>query len=271
MSSLAVLMAVYRHDDPILLDIALRSTLGQQLPIDHKIHLYLGVDGPIGPELEAIVASHAEQLHRIVRSPDNEGLAATLNKLIRVLGDESYVFRMDADDLSLPTRFRTQLDFLLNHPDVDIVGTDIIEWDRVSGQRRQVAFARDHADAVRKISRRVPVAHPTVCFRRHVFDTVPQYPSVPGNEDIAMWFECLRAGLRFGNVHESLLLYSIGANFWSRRSFAKAMSEFRCYASGIWMLHGYSWQYVYPVARLLVRICPRFISKLLYDTTMRSG
>jgi glycosyltransferase involved in cell wall biosynthesis len=270
MTSLAVLIATYRRDDPVLLDAALRSVLDQQLPPDYAVHVYLGIDGQIGPELEATVERHVARLHRVIRSPHNEGLASTLNKLIHVLCDEPFIFRMDADDFSLPMRFQKQLDFLQNHPDVDIVGSDITECDNASDERRQIAFARDHADAVRKISRRVPVAHPTVCFRRHVFDLVPQYPTEAGNEDVAMWFKCMNAGLRFGNVHEPLLNFNINSGFWSRRSVTKAFSEFKCYVRGIWMLNGYTWQYAYPVARLLVRISPRSVSKFLYGTTMRS-
>jgi hypothetical protein len=271
MISLAVLMAVYHHDDPTLLDAALRSVLEQQLPADHEVRVYLGIDGPIGPDIEAVVERHVDRLYRVLRSPNNEGLAATLNKLILSLGNEPYVFRMDADDLSLPTRFHAQLDFLREHPEVDIVGTDIIEWDRVSNQRRHIAYALDHTDALRKIPRRVPVAHPTVCFRKHVFVVVSQYPTVAGNEDIAMWFKCLKADLRFGNVHQPLLLFSINASFWSRRSFEKSLSEFKCYVKGIWVIYGFTWQYIFPIARLFIRISPRVVSKFFYSLSKRGG
>lgn len=269
MTSLAVLIATYHRDDHILLDAALRSVLDQQLLARPAVHVYLGVDGPIGPELEAVIETLSPRIHCVVRSQFNKGLAATLNELIDRLGDESFVFRMDADDLSLPLRFQRQIDFLQNHPDVDIVGTDITEWDCTTGRRRLITFARDHDDAVRKISRRVPVAHPTVCFRRSVFDAVHQYPLVSGNEDIAMWFECLRNGLRFGNVHQPLLQFTINSEFWARRSFAKAFSEFKCYVRGIWQLQGWTWHYVYPVARLLVRVSPWWVSKFLYGTSAR--
>lgn len=271
MTSLAVLIATYSRDEPAFLEAALSSVLEQHLTIDHVIHVYLGIDGPIGTELEAIIDRFSSRLHCIVRSPVNEGLAATLNKLISHLGDEPFVFRMDADDLSLPQRFQRQIDFMREHSDVDIVGTDITEWDRTTDRRRLVVFARDHKDAIRKISRRVPVAHPTVCFRRRVFDIVPQYPMVSGNEDIAMWSECLLKGLRFGNVHEPLLQFTINASFWSRRSFSKALSEFKCYVKVIWHLHGFTWLYIYPFARLLVRVSPRSVSKFLYDSSARGG
>lgn len=264
MINLAVLIATYEKDDPVLLDIALRSVLNQSLPECHGIHVYLGVDGPINPRLESVIANFDEQIHCVIKSPSNEGLAATLNKLINCLEDEIFVFRMDADDLSMPLRFWRQIDYLNLHSDVDIVGTSIIEWDATNNSRQIVTFARDHDDAKKKISRRVPVAHPTVCFRRRVFDVVPYYPMVPGNEDIAMWFECLSKGLRFGNVHEPMLQFTINAGFWSRRSFKKSFSELRCYLAGIWALNKCTLDYIYPLARFIMRLSPQWVSKLAY-------
>jgi hypothetical protein len=270
MIKLAVLIATYARDDPEALSAALISIIHQEIPIDHTINIYLGIDGPIGHELESVINGYTSHLHQIVRSTNNEGLASTLNKLIRCLGEEDFVFRMDADDICLPLRFRYQLDFLREHLDIDIVGTDIIEWDRATNSRRLVSFAHDHEDALRKIVRRVPVAHPTVCFRRQVFNKVPGYPEITGNEDIAMWFECLRKGIRFGNVHLPLLQFTINESFWSRRSVAKALTEFNCYLRGIWHLHKFTWRYIYPIARFFVRISPVWLMKILYNSSFRT-
>lgn len=271
MIPLAVLLALYDRDDPVLFERALCSVLNQDLPENHVVRVYLGVDGPINSDLDDVVKRYSGNLHHISRSECNEGLAATLNRLIAVLDREEFVFRMDADDYSLPGRFRMQLDYLHDNPGVDIVGTDIIEWDRSSDHRRRVVYANDHEDAVRKMPRRVPVAHPTVCFRRSVFGVIPQYPCVVGNEDVAMWFSCIKSNLRFGNVHLPLLIFTVSENFWARRSFSKALSEFLCYVRGIWSLNGVTWLYLFPVARLLVRLSPRLISKCFYNSAFRRG
>ena len=61
----------------------------------------------------------------IERSNSNQGLAFTLNNLISKLGDESFIFRMDSDDLCMPCRFERQILFLLKNSDIDILGSDI--------------------------------------------------------------------------------------------------------------------------------------------------
>ena len=269
MNSLAVLISVYTRDDANLFEDALISVFNQQLRSEYLVKIYLGIDGPIGPDLENIISRHSNKIHKIVRSNENQGLGSMLNMLIDSLSDELYVFRMDADDFSLPNRFQHQIDFLNRNPDIDIVGTDIIEWDRSTNKKRIISYAFDNKDALEKISQRVPVAHPSVCFRRHVFKIISHYPNINGNEDIALWFECLKSGLKISNVHEPLLQFTISKNFWSRRSFRKAISELICYTRGIYQLKGFTWQYIYPFARFIFRLMPRTIIMHCYNSKLR--
>lgn len=262
---IAVLMAVYARDDPALFARALRSVLDQHLEREVQIRFYLGIDGPIAAALEAVIGANASRLHQIVRNPTSIGLAATLNRLIAARGSEAYFFRMDSDDYSLPHRFQSQLDFLAANPEIDIVGTDIVEVDTLAGTRRRVHFCDGPDHARRMICRRVPVAHPSVCMRAGVFDRVGGYPNRPGNEDIAMWFKCLRAGLRFGNVAEPLLEFSVAPTFWQRRGLDKSLGEFRAYTEGIHALWGWNWRLMFPFARLGLRLMPRTVKRVAYS------
>lgn len=269
MKSIGVLMSVYVRDDPQLLKRALNSIFSQELPQGYALRLFLGVDGPIGPGLTEIIEKHRSQIFLLYTSPVNVGLAAVLNQLVSRRSDEEFYFRMDADDVSLPGRFMAQILHMEKHKDIDILGTDIVEVDVAAGTERVVSFCRGPENARRFIAKRVPVAHPTVCFRAHVFNKVPGYPTVHANEDIAMWFACMRAGFKFDNVPEVFLAFTISPNFWKRRSYEKAFYEFLCYMTGIRTLYGITWRYVYPLARLGVRLSPTFISKWMYGNGMR--
>lgn len=275
MTHVGVLMGLYGRDRPDLFERALRSVLDQALPAGVGLRIYVGVDGPLPPELEAVLARFQERLHLVSRSPENLGLAATLNRLIAARGDETFFFRMDADDVSLPGRFAAQLAYLDTHPDIDILGTAIRECrEGQAGQggeeNRIVRFAKDPEDARRRIDRRVPVAHPTVCLRRRVLDTVGGYPERRGNEDIAMWFRCLKAGFQFDNLPDPWLDFTITENFWKRRSMEKAFIEFQSYVEGIWRLDGVTWRYAYPIARLCLRLSPEWVSRRLYASRLRA-
>lgn len=256
-------MGLYGRDNPEHFERALQSVLNQALPNGYAMHLYLGVDGPLPDALEAVLARYASSIHRVSRSKTNIGLAQTLNRLIRERADEEYFFRMDSDDESLQGRFASQLGYLETHPDIDILGTAI--WECCTGEApRLVRFAQGPDDARRRIDRRVPVAHPTVCIRKRVLDRLGAYPDRRGNEDISMWFKCLEAGFRFDNLPDAWLNFTVTEAFWKRRSVEKAFSECRSYFEGIWQLHGVTWRYIFPLARLLLRLSPEWISRRLY-------
>lgn len=267
----ATLLCVYGGDSPELFGAALRSVLSQRLDSAVESRVYLGVDGPLTASLERVISHFEHCLFVVKRGERNLGLARTLNALIERLEDEEFVFRMDADDESSPERYQAQLDYLRSHPDIDILGTAITEYDSASGSTRIVKFARDPDDAMANLHRRVPVAHPTVCFRRRVLDAVKGYPERGTNEDVALWFACARAGFRFDNLPDSYLRFRISPAFWKRRGVRKAFSELQCYVRGIHDVHGpFSLRYLFPVARFVLRLSPVFISRWLYGSRFRS-
>lgn len=269
LTRVAVLMAIYGRDDPKLFERAVMSVLDQATPPDVEVRVYLGVDGLLPDALETLVHQFERRLFIVSRSLVNMGLAFTLNRLISLRSDEAFFFRMDADDVSLPGRFLAQLTYLIARPEIDILGTAIVEEQAESGEHRVVTFARDPADARKSIAKRVPVAHPTVCLRAIVLDTVGGYPTRRGNEDVAMWFKCMKAGFTFDNLPTPFLLFTVGRDFWNRRGVDKALSEFACYVRGIHSLEGCTWHYVYPVARLALRLSPTAIRKWFYGSRLR--
>lgn len=266
---IATIMAVYHADDPDLLAVALDSVFEQKFTDDVESRLYLAIDGPVPVEINRVISDREAGIYRIHRTNRNVGLAASLNQLIEGLNDELFIFRMDSDDRSLLNRYQSQLDYFKENPTIDILGTDIIEVDLRKRTRRKVRYCSGPEDAVARLCRGVPVAHPTVCFRRHVLDNVGGYPLAGTNEDIALWFRCAQVGFRFDNVPEPLFEFTVSQNFWRRRSMSKAFSELRCYVRGIWHMDGITWKYIYPVLRFVLRISPIWISQVVYGTSIR--
>ena len=268
---IATLLSVYRGDSGHKLSVALDSILQQKLGEDVESRLYVAVDGPVSSEVDCALEMRRPNIYRILRLPSNQGLAAALNALIATLEDEEFVFRMDADDRSEIHRYQIQLDHFYRFPDTDILGTDIIEVDEAGGCVRRVSYALDHGQALTALCRGVPVAHPTVCFRRKVLDVVGGYPMSGTNEDIALWFRCAELGFRFGNVPRALLYFTVSSSFWHRRGFKKSISELRCYVLGIWRLEGVTWKYIFPILRFMLRCAPSPIVRWFYMSSLRSG
>lgn len=256
-------MGVYANDDPERFRRALQSVFDQQLTDEFEIRVFLGIDGIVPEPLSEAVESVRPRLARCVSSPVNVGLAATLNKLLECLTDEELIFRMDSDDWSHPDRFAKQIAYMDLHPEIDILGTAMVEIDS-SCRSRIVRYASNDVDIAQYIAWRPPVAHPTVCLRRSVFDVVREYPLDAMNEDIALWFRCLEHGLRFANLEEPLYKFYLDDRFWARRGKAKALAEFRAFRDGLRRLNAPAWRQVFPLARLLFRFMPEWTRRMGY-------
>lgn len=262
-------MSVYRGDNPSEFETALDSVLNQVFSDDVESRLYLAIDGEVTNEINQVIATHEKNIHLIHRLERNVGLASALNSLINLLADEVFIFRMDADDRSHLNRYQTQLNYFKDYADIDILGTDMIEIDKQREKYRRVSFCNGPDDAIAKLCQRVPVAHPTVCFRRRVLDRVGGYSLAGTNEDIALWFRCAKEGFKFDNVKQPLLDFTVSPGFWNRRNYKKAFSELRCYMQGIWAMEGLTWKYVYPLARFFLRMAPTWFAQKIYRSRIR--
>ncbi len=139
---------------------------------------------------------------------ENRGLVASLNRGI-LESRGKYIARMDADDISLPDRFRKQWDFLEQHPTVAVVGgsTQVVYRDGTTSVRH---YPRDTAAIKKNIARICPMPHPLVMIRREVFDRVGLYDStkVGANllEDHDLWVRVLAAGYDMANLPDVMMI-----------------------------------------------------------------
>ena len=81
-------------------------------------------DGSTDGSLEIIKSYDDERI--ILISRENKGLIASLNEGIEQAKGK-YIARMDADDISLSSRFEEQVTFMEMHEEVGICGTTIIK------------------------------------------------------------------------------------------------------------------------------------------------
>ena len=122
-----ILLPVYKGDISAFLKCAINSLLNQTYS---NISIFIGLDGPVGENILTCIDEFSVKSDiRIVRFEENRGLAAVLNDLLDICLKEKidYIARMDADDISVDNRIQKQLDFLISHPEVDVVGGRIEE------------------------------------------------------------------------------------------------------------------------------------------------
>ncbi len=76
----------------------------------------------------AIEMASYDQRITVIDDGTNRGLIYRLNQSIRLAKGEYYT-RMDADDIMCVTRVEEELKYLIEHPDVDVVGASIMTID----------------------------------------------------------------------------------------------------------------------------------------------
>lgn len=114
----------------------------------------------------------------------NYGLSQRLNQGIK-LSKGKYIARMDADDFSFPNRFQIQIDFLENHPKIDLLGTRAVVF---RNQNPMIVgllpYRQFHNELLEAPWRGIPLPHPTWMGKREWF-LANQYslPEVKRAED----------------------------------------------------------------------------------------
>lgn len=265
---LYVIMSVYRNDKVDEVKIAVDSILQQTY---QNLKLCMMQDGPIDNEVERYLKALPDQRVRVYVREENKGLATSLNELLEIIlkkDDVTYVARMDADDYSLPGRFEKQVQFLETHPDVDIIGSYITESsDPTQPGGHMVTYPLDHAGCRKVFSRRTPLAHPSVLFRRSFFDKAGLYPTDTLRfEDGALWLKGFLNGCHFANVPEVLVKMRVNDAFYNRRNSAeKTKLDLKYRKQVIDKLDLGKKEYLYAYARyLLFRYASPSILKWAY-------
>jgi glycosyltransferase involved in cell wall biosynthesis len=269
MSSISVLISVYRKENPKFLNDALNSIWDLQIIKPKEIILIK--DGKLTKELHFIVKSWKDKLGEkliLIENFNNIGLTKSLNKGIEFCTGD-FIARMDADDISDPNRFFLQLNFFLKNRNVDILGGSILEFDGKGNQFKR-SFPSDMQTILKKIPIASPLAHPAVMFRRIVFDDGNRYnEKYITSQDIAFWFHLIKKGYKISNLNEVVLNFRNTNETLKRRSFNKAFKELKIYLKGSYSLFGINIKLAYPFLRFFFRLLPIFLTKIIYKSFFR--
>jgi len=219
MTDLAVIMSIYKNDRLEYVRQSVQSILDQTFS---KFHYYIIFDGPVNQGIDSFITSINDSRLKRFRMKLNGGIAPALNHLLEiVLKNPEYrlIARMDADDISLPSRFEKQRDFLLTNKEVSIVGC---WYEEIDEDGKLISFKRlpiEHNALLRRYYTRAPFAHSSVMFSKRLIKIAGYYPTdTILMEDSALWGKALKNGLRFSNIPEYLFQFRKDKDFYKRRS-----------------------------------------------------
>lgn len=267
-SKIAVLLPVYKKDKSHYLRLSIDSILKQTY---RDIILFIGVDGPIGDELDACLQKY-EKLSNVVLTyfPTNRGLAVVLNDLLKICFERGfeYVARMDADDISVINRIENQFSFLCSNLYVDVVGGCIEEINGFSEKTgKKVIYPLTHQECFNFFRYRDPLAHPAVMFRKSFFDKAHGYrDEYRKNQDTMLWFDGFLNGCVFANLKETVLFFRVTDDFYRNRrngyTRAKKMLVDRFLMN---KKLKYDWSaYIFALMMFFMTLAPSYIKKILY-------
>ena len=197
---ISVLLPVY--NGKVYLAEAIESILAQSFV---NFELIMIDDGSIDGSQEILrdFELRDNRVRVIVR--ENRGLATTLNDLIDV-AQGTWVARMDQDDIALPHRFESQLQWL-EQTGADICGS----WVRFFGSEGQRVWKCYQTDQAVKMDMlfRSPLAHPSVMMKTNIAKQFRYRKEFEKAEDLDLWVRFAVSGLKMTNVPEVLLLYRL--------------------------------------------------------------
>jgi len=186
------------------LPLAIESILNQDEP-DFE---FLLIDDCSTDDTGSVIRRYAATDARIrpVFHLKNAGVAATLAEGLAAARSE-LVVRMDADDIALPHRIGTQVEFMRQNPEVAVAGSWVYNMGRRPSDDRLVRLPVDHEEIVRTLARENCIYHPSVILRRQQVLSLGGYRlEFRHSEDYDLW---LRVGkvYRLANIAEPLLRY----------------------------------------------------------------
>jgi glycosyltransferase involved in cell wall biosynthesis len=143
------------------------------------------------------------------RHPSNFGFRTALNTGCALARGE-FIARMDADDISEPTRFARQVAFLQAHPEVGVVGSAMQFIDDRGVRGRVKSYPAGGGVAAWSMLFFNSLGHPSVMMRRALLEAAGGYPAgcAGGTEDYAIFLD-LSWKSRIANLPEVLLQYRV--------------------------------------------------------------
>lgn len=270
----SVLLPVYSKEDPAFLEIALQSVFDQTLQPNEIVVVK---DGPLTSSLDEVLERYQKlypALIQIVSLPENLGLGISLAIGLNACSNE-LVARVDSDDINLPFRFEKQIQTMIEHPELDVVGFNIAEFQNIPDRIVSYRSLPENPEEIYKFGkRRCPINHPTIMFRRSKVLQAGNYKKLMlkhGLEDYYLWMRMLSLNMQFYNIQQVGVLCRIGNGMVNRRhGFQYFRLEMKCFFEGMKIGYIGVWDFCIAfLTRSITHVFPIFITRWIYSRFLR--
>lgn len=216
----SIIMGIYNCENT--LDEAIQSLLDQT---NQQWKLIMCDDGSKDNTYKK-AKSYAEQYENIIliQNDKNMGLNYTLNHCLEYV-DTEYVARMDADDISLPTRLEKEINFLDDHHEYAMVSTPMIYFD----EHGYFRVGKGNGEVIKSdFIKGTPFCHAPCMVRSEAYRKVKGYTvaeKLLRVEDYHLWYKMYLNGYRGYNLKEPLYKMRDDRNAKNRRKYKYRINE----------------------------------------------
>lgn len=184
---------------------ALESIFSQTFEDYEVLVINDGSGNPADDPAAEYIKNCANPKIRLIQNKTRLGLIDSLNLGVREARGE-FIARMDGDDVALPNRFEKQLKYLVDHPEIDVLGSQFVALDDADCVWSHPVTPEDVRTEL--LCTGCVIGHPTVMMRKSLFDRFGvQYDrTFIHSEDYALW-ATLSTKTKLTNLPDVLLKY----------------------------------------------------------------
>jgi len=172
-----------------------------------------------------VIRSYNDNRICVHNNETNIGQTESLNVGLN-LAKGKYIARMDADDYAMPKRLERQYNYITEHPEYSVVGTDCLVIDESNAKRSISKGHSKYEDIILKLLTGSPINHVSVLMNREDITNVGGYNcEYRIIADLDLWSRLVRKGYKITTLHDVLSAYRLSGGSYSYRNNAKAVKE----------------------------------------------
>lgn len=200
------------------------ASISTRQPVDVLI---VDDDSLVKPDQEELRRTHPHiNSITVLFSSPNKGPAYVQNIGIRHIltnAHHKFIARLDQGDTCSSERFRVQREFLVNNPDVFLLGSHALITDAEGRELFVSRMPLGSAEIKRRMHAHCCFIHSSVMFRAEAIEKVGYYPThYYGNDDYPYWFRFVNA-FPTANIDARLVTYELHLNSYSRGKYRREL------------------------------------------------
>jgi len=269
----SVIISIYNKVDVEILKESIDSIINQSYKPENIIIVKDGALTELQENLIDTYLKDFENLITIIKIPKNMGPGNAYREAI-IRCKTEYAAIMDSDDYAVPTKFEKQMKFLEKHDNIDILGSNAVEFlgstDNIISTR---VMPETHEEIMKFARKRCPLVQPTAVFKKEAVIQAGNYLGGRIAEDYDLYIRMIQNGCKFYNLQEVLFYVRTNKDFFKRRGGIKYVPpimkfKYKHYKNGFFSLKDFV---ITGGASMVVSVLPNFLREIIYKKFLREA